>query len=131
MYPPQQIDADSQPFWGHTRRHELRCQRCTACGRLRFPAAPLCPTCRGADAEWEALSGRGVLRSWTVTHRIAHPAFAAQVPYTSVLVELAEQEGLLLYGMLSEPGPLVAGAPVEAVFVDGETESIVRWRLAP
>lgn len=124
---PTQTDADSRPFWDYARAHELRCQRCASCGRLRFPAAPLCPVCRSEDAEWERLSGRGTVRSWTTTHRVAHPAFAGSVPYTSVLVELAEQPGLLLYGLLAGGGAAAEGLPVQAEFDDLDGATIVLW----
>jgi uncharacterized OB-fold protein len=40
--------------------------------------------------EWEAVSGRGTLFSWTVTHQAIHPAFADALPYAIVVVELEE-----------------------------------------
>ncbi|WP_181781487.1 Zn-ribbon domain-containing OB-fold protein [Pseudonocardia pini] len=121
-------DADSRAFWDRLERHELCAQRCDDCGLLRFPAAPLCPWCRGEQADWEALSGRGVLRSWTVTHRVAHPGFADRVPYVSVLVELADQPGLLLYGLLDPRTEPAGQLPVRVEFVDEGDRTTVRWR---
>ena len=67
--------------------------------------------------------------SWVVVHHVTHPAFVERVPYTIVLVELAEADGMMMYGNLPpEDGPLYDGMPVRAVFErqpDGST--FVQW----
>ena len=39
---------------------------------------------------WERSSGKGQVFSWTVIHRALHPGFAPDVPYATVVIELAE-----------------------------------------
>lgn len=58
------IDHLSAPFWEGCKAHELRLQRCRACGALRFPAGPLCLQCRSAEADWIRSKGRGRVYSW-------------------------------------------------------------------
>lgn len=81
---------DSAPFWEHLHAGELRIQRCTACGQLQHPPRLLCAECGAAEREWAAMSGRGTIYSFVVTHQAIHPAFEGHTPYATVLVELDE-----------------------------------------
>lgn len=75
-------------FYAWLARGELRLQRCDACGLWRHPPRYLCATCGSGEASWEAVSGRGALFTWTVTHRPVDPAF--EPPYVVAVVELEE-----------------------------------------
>jgi uncharacterized OB-fold protein len=126
------IDADSAPFWAAAREHRLTLQRCDECARYRFPARPICPDCHGWKFTWSEVSGRGRVLSWVVTHHVTHPAFARQVPYPVLFVELAEQAGLAMYGNLRPPSaPITSGMPVRAAFEDlNDTVTLVQWAPA-
>ena len=91
-------DRDSEPFWQALREGELRLQRCSGCGCLRFPPRAVCNRCTGFDAEWVALSGRGTIASWVRTHQIFAPAYRNAVPYWNVQVVVAEQDDIQLIG---------------------------------
>ncbi len=39
------VNDVNRPFWDGCRRGELLMQRCGHCGRLRYPAAIVCPDC--------------------------------------------------------------------------------------
>jgi uncharacterized protein len=90
------VTDENRPFWDATARRELRMQRCRTCGHIRYPIQALCPVCLSADAEWHLLSGRGVVFAKVVYHRAFHPAWAGDVPYNVVLVQL--DEGPRMYG---------------------------------
>lgn len=73
-------DRDTLPFWDACRRHELRAQRCTACGRFRWPPRCFCPACWSLDVEWALLPGRGTVQSFSVVHhRLEVPNVVAQI----------------------------------------------------
>jgi uncharacterized OB-fold protein len=124
-----QPDADSAPFWAAVREHRLTVQRCDECAAYRFPARPICPRCHSWRFTWSEVSGRGTVLSWVVTHHVTHPAFARQVPYPVLFVELAEQPGLTMYGNLRPPDvPITSGLPVRAVFEDlTDAVTLVQW----
>lgn len=123
------IDPDSAPFWAATREHRLTAQRCAACARYQFPPRPLCTSCHQPVTAWADLSGRGRLASWTETHHVTHPVFAARIPYLVAFVELDEQPGLMMYGNIRDIGsPLRVGLPVQACFEDVSAETtLVQW----
>ncbi len=85
--PDDELDAQ---FWEHCARERLCFQRCSACGTWRHLPRRMCARCGSTDWEWSESSGRGRIFSWTVTHQASFPAFAAEVPYAVVIVELEE-----------------------------------------
>lgn len=129
--PKPGVDVDSAPFWEGTRRHALLVQRCNSCDRLRFPPRPVCPQCRGWDHEWIETSGEARVLSWVVNHQRFHPAFQ-DVPYVTVLVGLAEQGDVAMYGGFDGSlDSLAVGLRVRTRFVDVEDGfTLVNWEAA-
>jgi uncharacterized OB-fold protein len=127
-------DEVTAPFWEGCRRHELRMQRCTACGRFRFHPRPLCPHCLSDANEWVRMSGKGNLYSFVVCHPPVLPAFADRVPFAVVLVALAEDASLRLVGNVldAKPESLRIGLPLRVAFEEiAEGVVLPQWRLAP
>jgi hypothetical protein len=117
------------PFWEAARRHQLVVQRCADCGALRFPAREVCSRCLSRAATWQPVAGTGRIFSVAVFHQANHPAFAAEVPYAVVTVQL--DEGVrMLSGVAGIPARDVAvDMPVEVVFDDVSPEiSLPRFR---
>lgn len=86
--PAPRRDLYENPFWERVGRRELSLQRCTGCGRFRYPPGPVCPGCLDDGFAWVPLSGRGRLVSWVVFHRQYFPELP--VPYHVAAVEVAE-----------------------------------------
>ena len=68
----------------------LHLQRCDACARWRHPPRILCAVCGSDRWTWHPVAGTGRIFTWTVTHRATDPAFADELPYAIVVVELDE-----------------------------------------
>lgn len=111
---------ESQPYWDGAAEGKLRLQRCTACGKLRHYPQLVCTECYSLEVEWVDASGRGAVHSWTVAHHTFHPAFMADLPYTLVIVDLAE--GPRTMGRLdrSAQDRLRIGLPVRVAFERNE-----------
>ncbi len=105
-------------FYGWCRRHELRIQRCAGCGTWRHVPRELCAGCGSWAWTWERASGRGRVFTWTVAERPMHPAFAGDVPYAIVVVEL--EEGVRIVSRVDgcAPADLAMGMAVEVAFDD-------------
>lgn len=94
------INRDSQFFWDGTRERELRIQSCAACGTLRHPPGPACPTCGALDRTYVVASGLGTVFSFVI-HR--HPPVPGkELPLVIALVDL--DEGVRMVGEV--PGEL-------------------------
>ena len=108
----------SKPYWDYCKRHELRIQRCTQCGRYRHYPQEMCPYCNSLDAEWTKVSGKGKVYTWVVCHQAFHPGFAADVPYAVVNIELDEGIRMMSRVIDVKPEELEIGMPVHVVFED-------------
>jgi uncharacterized OB-fold protein len=129
--PLPRVTADNRPFWEAARRHQLALQRCADCGHFRYPPAPVCPRCLSESADWAPVSGRGTVSTFVVFHKPYFQAFAAEIPYNVVQVELAEGPRLTanLVGVSNDE--IRVGMPVEVVFDDVTPEiTLPRFRRA-
>lgn len=123
---------ETRPFWDAARRHELQLQRCRACATFVFYPRAACPRCLGGDLEWQRVSGRGTLHTFTVVHR-GQKGFPLGSPYVLAVVELAEGPRLMtnLVGVEPDPARIHIGMPVEVAFEDVTPEvALPRFRPA-
>lgn len=125
-------DELSAPYWEAARRHETVLPKCSACGRFDLPPDVVCRRCGSPDPDWtyEPVSGRGVIRSWTVVRKSFLPGLEA--PFVLVDVEVDEQDDLRTIGRLLDgaDADLSVGAAVETVHedVDGD-HAVPSFRL--
>jgi uncharacterized OB-fold protein len=106
-------DGLTAEFYRHVAAGELRLQRCDGCGRWRHPPRVLCGACGSDRWQWQPVSGRGVVFTWTVTHQALVPPFAEDLPYAVVVVELEEGPRLVTAVRGIEAGALRLGLAVE------------------
>ena len=95
-------------FWTSGADGQLRFLRCQQCGYYVHPPSPICPVDLSKDLAPEAVSGRGMVHTFTVNHQPWIPGY--EPPYAVAIVELEEQEGLRLMTN-------VVGCPLEDVHV--------------
>lgn len=108
------VNRDTAFFFDGTANGELRIQKCNACGVLRHPPGPVCPSCLAMDRGHVVASGRGVVHSFLVHHAPQVPGKTLPLPLA--LVEL--EEGVRMVGAVRSPdGTEVAiSTPVHVVF---------------
>ncbi|HEX5452061.1 MAG TPA: OB-fold domain-containing protein [Candidatus Limnocylindrales bacterium] len=119
----------NRPFWEGCLEGELRLQVCEPAGHVRYPISERCPRCLSTDYRWQPMSGRGEILSWVMFRHAYNPAWAAEVPYNVVLVQLPE--GPRMFGNAEPLGAddLAVGEAVHVVFaepVDGV--AVPRWQ---
>jgi hypothetical protein len=124
------ITETNRPYWDGCAGGELRLQTCAACGRFRFPDAPVCPNCLSPRYAWRVASGRGVLWSWIVMHQNYLPAFADELPYLVAFVRLDEGP-YLISTLLDPPDNLRCDQPVEVVFDRVGERTLPKFRVIP
>lgn len=117
------IDPGSAPYWTALDQQRLLLKRCGACGKAHFYPRELCPYCYADDLVWFEASGLGAIYSFTVCHRSAGPAFAADVPYVVALVDLAEGPRMMTR-IIGDPAAVAIGRTVKVRF-ERQTETIV------
>ena len=116
---PAPVPTDlSRPYWDAAAQGRLVIQGCAACGVLRHYPRLLCDRCYSTEVCWHEATGRGRIHSWTVAHHAFHPAFAGELPYTLVTVDL--EEGVRALGRWRGEGALAIGNDVLGRFVARE-----------
>ena len=115
-------DERSQPYWDAAADHVLAVARCSVCGKFSIPPDVVCQHCHTTEPDFTfvPVSGRGVVRSWTVMHQSFVPGFDDLIPFVLVDVELEEQDDLRTIGRLVDgpDAPLAIGTPVVVAFED-------------
>lgn len=114
--PIPSITRDLGEFFAGAKRGQLMVQKCDGCGAMRFPAQEMCSHCYSTRSKWVPVSGRGEIYSFNIMHQVYHPAFAAEVPYAVVVVQLEEGPRMLSNLVGVKPHEIRCGMPVEVVF---------------
>lgn len=126
-------DELSALFWEAAREHRLAIQRCARCRRWNHAPAILCPFCASPDLNFETVSGRAILYSWTVIRDPPALSFADMLPLIVGVVELKEQPGLLLVSNIigTSPESLELGLELEVTFADAVAEDVTLPQFRP
>lgn len=123
--PEPMPDLDSQPFWEGLKANELRLQRCSSCGRLRWPARAICNRCASFESEWVAVAEAGSVASWIRTQQVFAPAYRSRVPYVVVQIALDLQPDIRLIGGWQADRDPVVGEPVVPRYTARDSGTVV------
>ena len=122
---------ETRPYWEGCKAHELRIQRCAACGQHQFYPRLYCAQCFSDRVEWVKASGRGKVATFTIVRRPVSPAFADDVPYVVALVTLEEGPTMMTNIVGIAPERVEIGMPVMVTFDDWSEEiAIAKFKPA-
>ena len=124
------IEPETQPFWDAAREGRFLIRRCNACGVAHHYPRPFCPECWSENLEWEEVSGRGTLYTFSTVYVNDLPPFGAQVPYVAAVVDLEEGPRVLTNVVEYDPDELRVDMPVEVVY-EALTPDITVPRFRP
>ncbi|GAB4003276.1 Zn-ribbon domain-containing OB-fold protein [Nocardioides ultimimeridianus] len=93
------INRDNAYFFDGTAIGELRIQTCNACGELRHPPGPACPSCGAFDRGHVVAAGTGTVFSYVVHHAPQVPG--KELPLVIALVDL--DEGVRMVAEMTGP----------------------------
>ena len=120
---------DTDFFWHGLKEHKLLLQKCSACGEMRHPPTPVCPTCHSFEIEYVESTGKGTVYTYTVHHYPPIPGFTA--PFAVVVVDLEEGVRMVTWLTGVKPDELKLGMPLEVAFDDVTPEvSLPKFRRA-
>ena len=130
--PLPQPGWDNHKFWEYCKAHELRIQKCSDCGSLRYYPRPMCPDCHSPKFEWAQMSGKGTVHSYTIAYPPVLPYFSDKVPLPVGVVKLDEGNVYMVGRLMHiEPKDVRIGMRVEVLFEDvAEDISLPQWKPA-
>jgi scaffold protein (connect acetoacetyl-CoA thiolase and HMG-CoA synthase) len=125
------MEFTSTTYYKALGEHKLVASRCKSCGKLFFPARPMCPDCYGKDMEAAELSGKGILTAYSVIYiaptAMIQAGFDRKNPYCAAVVQLEEGPSIcaqVVGADVAHPDTIKIGSPVTATFLDrGEGEA--------
>ena len=120
---------DSRPFWEAAKRHELVLPRCRDCADLFFYPRHVCPRCLRSNLEWQRVSGKGTVYSFTVVRRPPNKLFT-EVPYVLAIVALDEGPRMTTNIVGCRPEEVRCDLPVSVVF-DDVTPAVTLVKFRP
>ncbi len=85
----------NREFFEQCTAGALHLQRCDECGTYRHPPRYYCQHCFSDRWSWEPSAGLGTVASWVTSHFTVDRGWVDELPYTTVVVELAEGPRLL------------------------------------
>jgi uncharacterized OB-fold protein len=108
------------PFWEAAKERRLVVQRCRTCNYYNHPPRTVCDACLSQQLQFEPVSGRGRIQTFTVMHQRDVPGFESEAPFINIVVELDEQPMLLMVSNLpiAERERVRIGSPVAVEFED-------------
>jgi uncharacterized OB-fold protein len=116
------------PMWESITRRQWSLQRCSSCGRFRYPPSPICPEDQVMEYQWVALGGGGTVLSWTVFHRQYFDDFPP--PYNAIAVRLDEGPIVVSNLVGQEPSSDWIGMRVELIYETQNDILVPRFRAA-
>lgn len=104
------ITSEARPFWEGAAKQQLLMQCCLDCSAYIWTPRPSCFECGSENIQWQKLSGRGEVYSFTVIRQVvgraASQAFEKDIPYVIAWIDLDEGPRMITN---------VIGCPVENV----------------
>ena len=129
---PYLDDPVTLPFFEAARRGEIVIPRCQECRTWVFYPQVYCHVCHSNRMEWERVSGKGTVYSYTEVMHPLHPGFAQALPLLVVLVDLDDAPGVRLVSNMVDCRyeDMRVGMPVTATFADVDGVVLPLFRKA-
>lgn len=97
MNPPRprpRLDAVNRPFWTGGEDGKLNICKCGDCGEFTHPPQPLCRHCHSENVAPEAVSGTGVVATYTINYQPWAPGL--EVPFVIARVRLDDAPDVIV-----------------------------------
>jgi uncharacterized protein len=110
------ITERNRAFWTGGAEGELRIQRCQDCHVFLHPPTVICPACRSKRLEFEVVSGRATVFTFSVNYQPWMPG--PELPYVVAIVVLDDAPAVRLTTNIvnCDPDSVEIGMPVQVTF---------------
>jgi len=109
LRPP--MGHDNAWWWDGIAAGELLIQKCSDCGVLRHPPAPMCGKCQSTKFGTQTSSGKGSVHTFTVMHYPKFPGF--DYPFVAAVIDLEEGTRIVSNVVGVDPSEVHIGMSVQ------------------
>ena len=109
-------------YWQAAQEGKLVIQRCSDCFHWQHFPREHCENCHNSALNYEQVSGRGKVSTFSTVYRSFSPSFTNSTPFTLAWIELEEQAELQVFGNLIDTplNEIHIGMQVHVIFEDRE-----------
>jgi uncharacterized OB-fold protein len=85
------VHPETESFWRNLGQGELTLPKCSSCGLIRFPIAPVCYRCGSLAYDWVAVPGDGRVNVAVEMKRATgNPIWNGEVPFITGQIDMAD-----------------------------------------
>jgi uncharacterized OB-fold protein len=106
----------TEPYWNAANDERLVVQCCRACAHRQFFPRPFCLKCESDQIDWQEVSGRGTVYTFTINYRAPNAAMKERLPYAVALIDLEEGVRMMANIVNSDFADIAIGSAVKVVF---------------
>jgi uncharacterized OB-fold protein len=125
------ITPATRHFWDALQKDHIELQRCLDCQHWVFYPRLICPYCGGRDLEWQRVSGRASLYTFSVADIPVSPDFAEEPLQILAVAELEEGVRLATTLVQVKPEQVRIGMRLAPVFDHTTFPDITLLRFFP
>lgn len=132
----EMVDLTAVGFYDALKDKNLLASHCEVCGDVQCPPRTICPNCWSNKVNGIQMSGKGVLRTYTIVNigltQMMEAGYDRFNPYCAGLVELEEGpvvSAQILGVDVLQPESIKIGTPLQAVFVERGKDDIQKTFL--
>lgn len=103
MRPLPELTPENTSFWTGGAEGKLMIAFCSGCAHAIHPPQLVCPKCWSEAVEARAVSGTGIVYSYTVNHQPWAPGM--QVPFALAVVDVDGAPGVRVTAEVVNAGP--------------------------
>ncbi len=109
------LDSNNRAFWTGGAEGKLNIMRCGDCAGFIHPPIEICRHCQSENVAPFAVSGKGVVDTYTINHQAWAPDM--EVPFVIARVKLDDAPGVYLTTN-------IVNCPVDAVDIDDPVQVV-------
>lgn len=114
--PQPKITACAVPYWQSCLEEKLSLPYCKQCDTCFYYPRLWCPSCFNQELDWQVVSGRAKVYSFSVIHQSPLASYQQDLPYVLAVIELEEGPRMMTNVINCDVNTVHVDMPVTVTF---------------